>query len=135
VLNGPFVVIVNEFAGSDGDVFPAMVQLEKLAPVIGMRSWGGVIGIRMSKRLVDGGIVTQPEFAMWTPGRGWTVENRGVEPDVEVQNLPQELARGIDAQLDRAIAEVERLRTERPPVDVELGPKPDKSRAAFAGER
>ena len=56
MLNGPFVVLLNEFAGSDGDIFPKAVQLEQLAPVIGTRSWGGIIGIRADKSLVDGGV-------------------------------------------------------------------------------
>jgi len=134
VLNGPFVVLTNEFAGSDGDIFPMAIQLENLAPVIGMRSWGGVVGIRGDKRLVDGALLTQPEYAWWDPKQGWSLENRGVEPDIEVQNEPQELARGVDAQLDRAIAEVLNLHRERPPVKPEFGPVQPKNREAFRGE-
>ncbi len=122
VLNGPFVVLTNEFAGSDGDIFPAAIQLRKLAPVIGMRSWGGVVGIRGDKRTVDGGTVTQPEFAWWDAHQGWSLENRGVIPDIEVQARPQDLGRGIDAQLDRAIAEVQRLQAEKPPQKAGLRP-------------
>ena len=72
-VNGPFVVLTNEFAGSDGDIFPSAIQLEKLAPVIGMRSWGGVNGIASIRPLVDGGLVTQPEAAWWRDawGRCW----------------------------------------------------------------
>ena len=73
VLNGPFVVLTNEFAGSDGDILPHMVQRAGLAPVIGVRSWGGVVGIRSDKPLVDGGMVTQPEFANFYPGEGWAL--------------------------------------------------------------
>lgn len=135
VLNGPFVVITNEFAGSDGDIFPMAVQLEGLAPVIGMRSWGGVVGIRADKLLVDGGILTQPEFAWWDPKQGWDLENRGVVPDIELQNLPQDLARGIDAQLDRAIREVLQLHREHPPVPPAFGPVRDRSRKAFREEQ
>jgi tricorn protease len=131
VLNGPFVVLTNEFAGSDGDIFPRVIQLEKLAPVIGMRSWGGVVGIHLGKLLVDGGIVTAPQFAWWEPGLGWDLENRGVIPDIELQNLPQDLARGIDAQLDRAIEEVLRLRAEHPPVKPEFGPVRERTRDAY----
>lgn len=134
VLNGPFVVITNEFAGSDGDIFPAAVQLEGLAPVIGMRSWGGVVGIRGDKPLQDGGLLTQPEYAWWDPKQGWSLENRGVVPDIELQNLPQDLARGRDAQLDRAIEEVMRLRDRRPPLKPEFGPAKDRSRKAFESE-
>jgi tricorn protease len=131
VLNGPFVVLTNEFAGSDGDIFPYVIQLEKLAPVIGMRSWGGVVGIRGDKPMVDGGMLTQPEFAWWDPQAGWDLENRGVIPDIELQNLPQDLARGNDPQLDRGIQEVLRLHGERPPVKHEFGPVKDRSRRGF----
>jgi tricorn protease len=133
VLNGPFVVLTNEFAGSDGDIFPAVVQIEKLAPVIGMRSWGGVVGIRADKPLVDGGMLTEPEYAWWDP-RGWAIENHGVDPDIEVQNLPQDLAKGIDSQLDRAVSEVMALHREHPPVVPQFGPVPDRSRTAFSRE-
>jgi len=133
-LNGPFVVLTNEFAGSDGDIFPAAVQLERLAPVIGMRSWGGVVGIRGDKLLVDGGFLTEPEFAWWDPKQGWDLENRGVVPDIEVQNLPQDLARGLDAQLDRAIAEVLKLHQAQPPVKPEFGPVRPRTRQAFEKE-
>ncbi len=131
VLNGPFVVLTNEEAGSDGDIFPYSVQMEKLAPVIGQRSWGGVVGIRGDKRLVDGGNLTQPEYAWWDPVRGWAMENLGVIPDIEVANLPQDIARGIDAQLDRGIQEVMRLHAQNPPPKPAFGPEPDKSREAF----
>ncbi len=134
VLNGPFVVLTNEFAGSDGDIFPKAVQVEGLAPVIGQRSWGGIVGIRADKAVVDGGVLTQPEFAGWYPQGGWIVENHGVDPDIVVQNLPQELAKGVDAQLDRAIAELVRLHAENPPVKPEFGPAPLKTRDAFQKE-
>lgn len=133
-LNGPFVVLINEFAGSDGDIFPAVVKLEKLAPVIGMRTWGGVVGIRGDKPMVDGGMLTQPEFAWWEPGRGWSLENEGVDPDLEVQNLPQDLARGVDAQLDRGIAEVLALHAKNPPVRPQFGPPRERSRKAYGKE-
>ncbi len=134
VLNGPFVVLTNEHAGSDGDIFPMAIQVARLAPVIGKRSWGGVVGIRGGRPLVDGGVLTQPEFAWWHPQQGWSLENRGVLPDIEVEELPQEAARGIDAQLDRGITEVLRLREEHPPLKPQFAPVPDRSRAAFSGE-
>ncbi len=136
-LSGPFVVLTNEHAGSDGDIFPAAVQAEGLAPVIGTRSWGGVVGIRANKRLVDGGVLTQPEFAFYWLDRedGWGIENHGVDPDIVVENLPQDLMRGADPQLDRAIEEVLRLRAETPLRRVEeFSPAPDKSRDAFKDE-
>lgn len=130
-VDGPFVVLTNEYAGSDGDIFPTVVQLDKLAPVIGMRSWGGVIGIRGDKPLVDGGLPTQPEFAFWDATHRWATENRGVIPDIEVQDLPQDVARSIDAQLDRGLAEVQRLLAQHPPPRRDFGAIPDRSRQAF----
>ena len=128
------MVLSDQFAGSDGDIFPAAVQLEGLAPVIGQRTWGGVVGIRGDKRMVDGGFLTEPEFAWWDPKLGWDLENRGVVPDIEVVNLPQELARGVDAQLDRAIAEVRRLHGERPPLKPDFGPVRKRSREYYRDE-
>jgi tricorn protease len=133
-LNGPFVVVTNQFAGSDGDIFPAAVQIEKLAPVIGMRSWGGVVGIYGIRPLVDMGLLTQPEGAWNEPKKGWTIENHGVDPDIVVENLPQELAKGTDAQLDRAIAEVMKLVAQHPPVQPEWAPIRQRTRAAFGKE-
>jgi tricorn protease len=133
-LNGPFVVLLNEFAGSDGDIFPMAVQLEGLAPIIGTRSWGGVVGIRGDKSLVDGGLLTQPEFAWWDPQHGWELENTGVVPDIEVQNLPQELAKGVDAQLDRAVKELMKMHREDPPIEAAFGPPRDRSRDAYRKE-
>jgi tricorn protease len=135
VLNGPFVVLLNEQAGSDGDIFPYAIQTEGLAPVIGQRSWGGVIGIRNDKRMVDGGSLTQPEYAWWDTKRGWAMENFGVKPDIEVVNLPADEARGVDAQLDRGIAEVLRLHEANPPPRATFAdPIPNKSRSAYRDE-
>ena len=131
-LNGPFVVLLNEQAGSDGDIFPYACQYEGLAPVIGVRSWGGVVGIRGDKALVDGGSLTQPEYAWWDPKRGWSIENHGVDPDIEVVNYPQDEARGIDSQLDRGIQEVMKRLEENPPQKPTFrGTIPDKSREGF----
>jgi len=130
-VDGPFVVLTNEYAGSDGDIFPTVVQLDKLAPVIGKRSWGGVVGIRGDKSLVDGGLPTQPEFAFWDPTQRWGTENRGVIPDIEVTDLPQDVAHGLDAQLDRGVAEVQRLMAQHPPIKRDFSGIPDRSRKAF----
>jgi tricorn protease len=131
VLNGPFVVLTNEFAGSDGDIFPASVQATGIAPVIGKRSWGGVIGIRGDKPLVDGTWLTQPEYAFWWPKGGWVIENHGVDPDIEVDNRPQDVAAGVDPQLDRGIVEAMKLRESRPPLEPAFGPEPVKTRESF----
>jgi len=86
------------------------------------------------RELVDKGAVTSPEFAWWHPQKGWGIENHGVDPDIVVENLPQELGRGIDAQLDRGISEVLRLHREKPPQKPGFGPVRDRSRQAFEVE-
>ncbi len=101
--SGPLVVIANEFAGSDGDIFTHCFKLLSLGPVIGRRTWGGVIGISPSHGLVDGSVTTQPEYAFWFKDVGWGVENYGTDPDIEVDILPQDYALGVDPQLQRAI--------------------------------
>ena len=134
VLNGPFVVLTNRFAGSDGDIFPAVIQREKLAPVIGTRTWGGVTGINGARQLVDGGMATEPVGSWWEPQGGWTIENHGVDPDIVVENMPQDVARGVDAQLDRGIDETLKLLAEHPPVVPKFGPVRKKTRSAFEDE-
>jgi tricorn protease len=100
---GPLVAVANEHAGSDGDIVVAMIKQMRLGPVVGTRTWGGVIGIDMRYRLVDGTSVTQPRYSFWFDDLGWTVENHGVAPDIEVQHRPQDWAAGTDPQLDTAI--------------------------------
>ncbi len=133
-LNGPFVVLANQFSGSDGDIFPQAVQLEGLAPIIGKRTWGGVFGIMDLRPLVDGGLITQSQAAWWDPRDNWGLENRGVIPDIEVPALPQDVAAGIDKQLDRGIAEVLRLHAENPPVVPEFPPSMRRAREAYEEE-
>jgi tricorn protease len=102
-VKGPIVALTNELAGSDGDIFSHSFKLLGLGPLIGTRTWGGVIGINPRLRLVDGTFVTQPQFAFWFSDVGWGVENYGTEPTMLVENRPQDYARGIDSQLDTAI--------------------------------
>lgn len=127
-MAGPMVCLCNERTGSDGDIFCQSWKQLGLGPLIGQRTWGGVIGIDRSKTLVDGGTVTQPEYAFWFTGRGWDVEGRGVEPDIEVVASPQDHAAGRDPQLDRAIDEVLSRIHERGPLRPDLPPAPDRSR-------
>ncbi|SEL69375.1 S41 family peptidase [Streptacidiphilus jiangxiensis] len=101
---GPLVAVTDEFAGSDGDIVGAAFQALRLGPVVGVRSWGGVIGIDGRYSLVDGTGVTQPRYATWMEGYGWGLENHGVDPDVEVVCAPQDWVAGRDPQLDEAIS-------------------------------
>lgn len=101
--SGPLVALTNEHAGSDGDIFTHCFKLLGLGPVVGKRTWGGVIGIWPKHMLVDGSFTTQPEYAFWFADVGWGVENYGTDPDVEVDIRPQDAVAGHDPQLDRAV--------------------------------
>ncbi|NUR40845.1 MAG: peptidase S41 [Streptomyces sp.] len=100
---GPVVAVANEFSGSDGDIVNAAIKALGIGPVVGTRTWGGVIGIDSRYHLVDDTLVTQPKYAFWLEGYEWGVENHGVDPDVEVLQRPQDHAAGRDPQLDEAI--------------------------------
>jgi tricorn protease len=104
---GPKVVLMDEFSASDGDIFPYRVKTDHLGKLIGKRSWGGVVGIRGSLPIVDGGFLNKPEFAPYSKdGKEWPIEGHGVDPDIVVDNDPAKEYAGIDQQLDRAIDEV-----------------------------
>jgi tricorn protease len=100
---GPVVAVTNEWAGSDGDIVNAAIQALGIGPVVGTRTWGGVVGIDMKYRLLDGTQVTQPRYAFWLEGKEWWVENYGVDPDLEIIVKPQDQVAGRDPQLDAAI--------------------------------
>ncbi|MGI8882248.1 MAG: S41 family peptidase [Jatrophihabitans sp.] len=104
---GPLVSVANEQAGSDGDIVNAAFKSLQLGPVVGTRTWGGVIGIDGRYSLVDGTAVTQPRYSFWFTSVGWGVENYGVDPDIEVQRPPQAWVAGDDPQLDAAIGVIE----------------------------
>lgn len=104
---GPMVALCNEFSASDGDIFPYRFKSLGLGKLIGKRTWGGVVGIRNSLPLVDGGTLNRPEFAPYSKdGKEWVMEGHGTEPDIVVDNDPAKEFRGEDEQLNRAIAEV-----------------------------
>src|SRR6185295_7049394 len=100
---GPKVMLIDETAGSGGDLLPWMFREYKLGPLVGKRTWGGLVGILGFPSLMDGGSVTAPNLAFWTPKEGFGVENVGVPPDVEVEQLPAEAMQGHDPQLEKAI--------------------------------
>jgi tricorn protease len=121
---GPLVALTNEYAGSDGDIFSHSFKLMGLGPLVGKRTWGGVIGIWPRHGLVDGSITTQPEFSFWFEDVGFTVENFGATPDVEVELPPQADARGEDPQLDAAIELAMKQLQERSPALPDFSPYP-----------
>jgi tricorn protease len=102
-IYGPKTMIINEMAGSGGDALPWMFRLEKLGPLVGKRTWGGLVGIYDYPPLMDGGFVTAPRIAIYGLHGDWEVENVGVAPDVEVENDPKSVAAGGDPQLERAV--------------------------------
>ena len=106
---GPMVALTNEFAGSDGDIFSHSFKLFGLGPLIGKRTWGGVVGIWPRHSLVDGTVTTQPEFAFWFEDVGYGVENYGTDPDIEIDNRPQDYVEGIDRQLEKGLATIRGL--------------------------
>jgi len=102
-VGGPMVALTNQFAGSDGDIFSHVFKLYKLGPLVGKRTWGGVIGINPYHRLVDGTITTQPEFSFWFVDVGWKVENYGTDPDIDVDIAPHDDRTGNDPQMTKAL--------------------------------
>jgi len=126
---GPMVTVADEFAGSDGDIVTAAIRLLGLGPVVGTRTWGGVIGIEGYQELVDGTSITVPQYAFSFMDFGWDVENYGVDPDVEVLNTPDDWAAGRDAQLETAVQlALEALDKQPPPVPPDPATGPVKAR-------
>jgi tricorn protease len=130
---GPMVALANEYAGSDGDIFSHAFKLMGLGPLIGKRTWGGVIGIWPRHALVDGTLTTQPEFSFWFEDVGWGVENYGTDPDIEVDIKPQDYAKGKDPQLARALKEILKLMEENPPTSPDFGPPPSRALPKLPG--
>jgi tricorn protease len=126
---GPLVTLADEFAGSDGDIVTAAIRLLGLGPVVGTRTWGGVIGIEGYQPLVDGTSITVPQFAFSFMEYGWNVENYGVDPDVEVLNTPDDWAAGRDPQLETAVQlALEALDKQPPPTPPDTATGPVKAR-------
>jgi tricorn protease len=121
VFLGPLVCITNHYAASDGDIFSYLFKFYKLGPLIGERTWGGVRGIRGDIPLMDGGYITRPEFSMYGLDSKWVIENHGVQPDIVVENRPEQVVNGKDPQLEKAIEVVMKAIQEHPP---KLPPRP-----------
>ena len=122
---GPKVMLINGWSGSGGDAFPDYFRKKHLGPLIGTRTWGGLIGISGVPSLIDGGSITAPSFRMYNSDGTWFKEGHGVDPDIEVMEDLTALSKGIDNQLERAIIETKELikkkefvRPQRPPAEV-----------------
>ena len=121
-IYGPKVMIINESAGSGGDALPYYFRLRKIGPLVGTRTWGGLVGTLGIPPTIDGGGITAPSLAFYDIAGKWSVENEGVAPDIEVEYTPAEVIKGRDPQLERAVQEAMKLlerspvrRTPRPP--------------------
>jgi len=137
VFHGPIVVLINENTGSNGEFFAEAIKRKGLATVMGVRTWGGSIGIEPHQDLVDGGGTTPPQFGLYGLDGTWPIEGWGVEPDIVVMNLPADVVAGKDAQLDAAIAHLlERLEKEGETWRIpQTPPYPDKSKPRMSGLR
>ena len=123
------VTVADEFAGSDGDIVTAVVKLLGLGPVVGTRTWGGVVGIEGYQHLIDGSAITVPRFAIYFDEYAWGVENYGVDPDTEVLITPDDAAAGRDTQLETAVRfALEALDNKPPPAAPDVATGPVKSR-------
>jgi len=133
-IYGPKVMIINESAGSGGDALPYYFKLRKVGPLVGTRTWGGLVGTTGVPPTIDGGGITAPGLAFYDSNGRWSVENEGIAPDIEVENTASDVIAGRDPQLERAVKEALKLleqnpvkRTPRPP-PIERATKKDPPR-------
>ena len=119
---GPKVMLINGWSGSGGDAFPDFFRKAGVGPLIGSRTWGGLIGISGAPALIDGGNVTVPTFRQYNPDGTWFKEGHGVDPDIDVPEDYTQLSNGVDNQLEKAIDEVMRLHKLNPPVNTKQPP-------------
>ncbi|MCX7862869.1 MAG: PDZ domain-containing protein [Bacteroidales bacterium] len=126
---GPKVMLVNQYSASDGDLFPYQFKKYKIGKVIGVRTWGGVVGIRGTLPFIDGGYLNRPEFAHYdAEGKGWIIEGYGVDPDIVIDNDPYKEFMGEDAQLQKAIEIILDELKQNPVEKAPIPPFPDKSK-------
>jgi tricorn protease len=107
-------MIINEMAGSGGDLMPYMFRYRKIGPLVGKRTWGGLVHTADTPPFIDGGSMIAPRGGFFSREGKWAVENEGVAPDIDVENLPKEAIAGRDPQLERAVQEAMRMLKESP---------------------
>jgi len=122
---GPKAMIINQSAGSGGDAMPWYFRKAQLGTLVGVRTWGGLVGIGGYPTLIDGGTVTAPRYAIYGLHGQWEVEGHGIPPDVEVEELPKDVAAGHDMQLEKAVAIVMEQLKEHPVVPPPIPPYPN----------
>ena len=121
---GPKVMIVNEMAGSGGDLMPYMFRFRKLGTLVGKRTWGGLVHTADTPTFIDGGSMIAPRGGFFSKDGKWAVENEGVAPDIDVENWPKDVIAGKDPQLERAVEEAMRMLKEKPPTRMTTEPAP-----------
>jgi tricorn protease len=127
-FHGHLVLIINANTGSDGELFSEAWRYRDFGPIIGERTWGGAVGIEPHQNLIDGAACTPPQFGEYSIDGRWVIEGRGVEPDIEIVNMPRDVLEGKDAQLDKAIEVIlDKIRNE-PKIWAPLPQYPDKSK-------
>ncbi len=128
-FHGHLAVLINEDTGSNGEYFAEAVKIKGLGTLIGMRTWGGAVGIEPHQDLVDGGVTTPPQFGIFGFDGRWLIEGHGVEPDIEVQNMPGDMLAGRDAQLEAALVHLaDRMASDPMPVPDAPPPFPVKTK-------
>ena len=133
-IQGPKVMLIDETAGSGGDLLPWMFHKFEIGPLVGKRTWGGLVGILGFPTLMDGGGITAPNLAIWTED-GWVVENEGVPPDIEVEQTPADVIAGHDPQLEKAIEIVLKELEKNPPKKAVRPPYHERMKAAPSGTK
>jgi tricorn protease len=129
-FHGHYAVLINSDSGSNAEYFAEAIKRKNLAKVIGMRTWGGAVGMEAHQNLVDGGVVTPPQFGPFGFDRTWLIEGHGVDPDIEVPNLPADVLEGTDSQLEAGIRFLLNKIKEAPMDIPPTPPFPDKSKKA-----
>ncbi len=136
MIVGPKVLLADEFSASDGDLVTWRFKTHKIGPVIGKRTWGGVVGISGTLPFLDGGVLNKPEFSRYdVAGKTWAIEGVGVEPDIVVDNDPAREYAGEDQQLDRAIAVIMEQLKKQPGTLAPIPPYPVKKEGSAPGRK
>ena len=126
--DGPKVMLVNGYSSSGGDAFPYFFKKLGLGKLIGTRTWGGLVGISGNARLVDGGNISVPRFGIFDKEEGWIIEGVGVAPDIEVVDRPEQLVKGMDPSVEKAVEVLLKELNEKPVKKVTVPDPPDRSK-------
>ncbi len=125
--DGPKVMLINGYSSSGGDAFPYFFKKLGLGKLIGTRTWGGLVGISGNARFIDGGGMSVPQFGIFDENGKWIIEGVGVAPDIEVVDRPEQLAKGIDPSIEKAVEVLLQELKEKPARKVQVPAPPDRS--------